>query len=98
MAKFFEVTVKEGPDMQTWYVNADAIRYFRQTQATKATLVFDREHRLDVQDSIGDLYARLRRPFPSVTRYGSLPTSSTKSVTSGLSPSGTSNVGVPGPI
>jgi hypothetical protein len=59
MAKFFEVTVKEGADMQTWHVNADAVRYIRPIQATRATLVFDREHRLDVQDSIADLHARV---------------------------------------
>jgi hypothetical protein len=59
MASFFEVAVKEGADMQTWHVNADAVRYIRPIQATKATLVFDREHRLDVQDNIADLHARL---------------------------------------
>jgi|GEM_PF-6424015 len=59
MAKFFEVKVKEGTDVQIWHVNADAVRYIRPTQATKATLVFDREHRLDVQDSISDLQARV---------------------------------------
>jgi hypothetical protein len=59
MAKFFEVAVKEGADMQTWQVNADAVRYIRPIQATKATLVFDREHRLDVQDCIADLQARV---------------------------------------
>lgn len=59
MAKFFEVSIKEGTDVQTWHVNADAVRYIRPTQAKKATLVFDREHRLDVQDSVADLHARV---------------------------------------
>jgi hypothetical protein len=59
MAKFFEVAVKEGADMQTWHVNADSVRYIRPMQATRATLVFDREHRLDVQDSIAELQARV---------------------------------------
>jgi hypothetical protein len=59
MARCFEVTIKEGADVQTWYINADAVRYIGPSQATKATLVFDREHRLEVQDSIADLHARL---------------------------------------
>lgn len=59
MAKFFQVTVKEGAGAQTWHINADAVRYIRPTQAMKATLVFDGQHRLDVQDGIADLHARL---------------------------------------
>ncbi len=36
MAQFFEVTIKEGADVQTWYINADAVRYIRPSQATKS--------------------------------------------------------------
>jgi hypothetical protein len=59
MAKFVEVTVKEGGgDVQRWYVNADAIRYVRQGRI-ETSLVFDSEHRIVIQENAAEFNQRL---------------------------------------
>ena len=60
MAKFVEVTVKEGGggDVQRWYVNVDAIRYVRQGRI-ETSLVFDSEHRIVIQENAAEFNQRL---------------------------------------
>jgi hypothetical protein len=59
MAKFVEVTVKEGGgDVQRWYVNVDAIRYVRQGRV-ETSLVFDSEHRIVIQENAAEFNQRL---------------------------------------
>ena len=63
MPNFIELTIKEQhDDPQPVFVNADLVRYIRKSRGGKdhTTVAFDPDHRIEVQERVADVMARLR--------------------------------------
>jgi hypothetical protein len=59
---FIELTIKEQPDEpQPVFVNTNLIRYIRKARGGKdhTMVAFDPDHRIEVQERVGDVIARL---------------------------------------
>jgi len=59
---FIELTIREHDDPQPVFVNTDLILYIRKARGGKdhTTVAFDPDHRIEVQERVGDVMARLR--------------------------------------
>ena len=65
---FIELTVKEQHDEpQSVFINTDLIRYIRKARGGKdhTTVAFDPDHRIEVQERVGDVIDRLREALSS---------------------------------
>jgi hypothetical protein len=65
---FIELTIKEHhDDPQPVFVNSDLIRYIRKARGGKdlTTVAFDPDHRIEVQERVGDVIARMREALSS---------------------------------